>query len=230
MIKSIKKYTPYAIAIVFAFFYLRECSNRKQIVKEINDSWKYKEQMYLDNESTLIRDTTEKGEKIVTQKQLLVTKDQEKEMLLLENRSLKKIASEVKVRTITKIKKIDVSTTDTLIVYKGDTVRNAQKFFVNNKWYGINGTYFNKRVLFDSVYFNNEIVTTIGYKKDKGFKNTLKKPYPVVEVVNKNPYSSVNTVHNVIIKPRKKKWFETKAAVFGAGILGGAYLFSRTIR
>ena len=137
---------------------------------------------------------------------------------------LKRVNSEVRVKTVTKIENIFINTIDTFVVRNGDTIRNARVFWVNDKWYGVNGTVLEDGVYIDSMYFNNELVITIGYEKQKGF---LKKDVPVVDVVNKNPHSKIDEVYNVVIEPRKKRLYEKTWFQVGIGVVGGFYLNSK---
>ncbi len=100
---SLNKYMLYIIIVGLIIGLLYQCSSKKSEVKNLHTTYRFKEAMYKNNEKTLEREVDEKGRTITTQQQLIVTKDLEKEMLLLENDRLKRVTSEVKVNTITKI-------------------------------------------------------------------------------------------------------------------------------
>lgn len=227
MKELIKKYYPLALIVIFAILYLENCNRSAKEKTEIKKAWAYKSMMYENNEATLKRDTTEKGEELIMQKQLLVTEKQAHELDVIENKRLKKINSEVRVITVTKINDVFVNVTDTVIVEKGDTIREAKSFNEVNKWYGLKGYTSPKGIMFSSIYFNNELVITIGYEKKKGIKNLFKKSEPVVDVVNKSPYSRTDELYNVVIKPSKKKFYQTTGFKIGLGVASGFWLHSK---
>lgn len=218
MLNKLRQYITLILLVTIAIMWLRSCNEFESRINDLHNSYSYKESMHLNNESTLKRTINEQGDELITQKQLLLTKKEALKMAIIENSKLKNVKSEVKINTVTEIKEVFIQTTDTL---QGDSVKKI--FRANNKWYGINGHVLSNGIMFDSVYFNNEIVTTIGFKKDGFFK----RPYPVVEVVNKNPYSRIDEVYNVVIKERKKRFYETTGFKVGVGIIGGFYLKSK---
>lgn len=148
-------------------------------------------------------------------------------MALLENEELKKIKSKTKIKTVTQIKNVFVRYDSTIVVHDSlyDSTFIAKGFEIKDEWYNLKGITLKKGIYIDNISFRNELSTTIGYKKDKGLKNIFKSSYPVVEVTNSNPYSSTVAMENVVIKPKKKKFYQTKGFALGAGILGGFLLF-----
>lgn len=224
MIQKIKTYFPYIVIGIIIILWGKSCIDSEKDLERSSKNWAYKEQMYLHNESTLMRDTTAKGEELVIQKQLVVSSNEAQQMAIIENTRLKKVNSEVRVITTTRIEKVFIPIVDTFIIRNGDTIRNARIFWVNNKWYGINGTVLEDEILIDSMYFNNELVVTLGYEKQKGL---FKKDIPVVDIINKNPYSRINEVYNVTIEPRKKRFYEKTWFHLTVGALGGFYVNSK---
>ena len=207
MYQKIKPYIPYVASVLMIFLYLQQCNDNN---KERAD-WKYEKFMYKHNERTLVRDTTKKGKIITSQELLIVTKDTEKEMLLVENQRLKDIKSEVRVITKTKLKEV-------MIPYDKTDVSVGKKIFrVQDKWYGVSGKVLDSGVMIDSMSFKNELVVTIGEKKNGMFK----KRTPVVDILNKNPYSSTDEVYNVVIEPNPKKFWQKRGFQMGMSAVVG---------
>ena len=100
------KYTLITIAVIMTILYFRGCINEGKELAKNDKIWSHKEAMYQNNESTRIREINELGEEVVRQKTLNVTKDSELAEALIENKRLKKVSQEVKVKTITKIEKV----------------------------------------------------------------------------------------------------------------------------
>ena len=127
-------------------------------------------------------------------------------MNLLEIENLKKVNSQVSVVTQTIVDSV-------FIPFQSDTLKN---FGLYDKWYGLSGIVENRGVKLDSIYFNNDMRITIGYKKNGWFK----KPSPIVKIKNENPYSRVVNMQNVVID-NPTKWYEKKGFLIGVGLLGG---------
>jgi hypothetical protein len=216
------KYTPWAILAVVILASLHTCNRQS---KEISDSKKrlgYAYTMINDNGNSYKRDTTALGEELLIQKALYLNEKEAKELGLIENERLKKIKQEVKIVTRTVIQIDTIALTDTFTVVDGDTIRSKQ-FSVSDTWYGLSGKVFLNKLKIDSLYTKDEYVITTGFDK-QGF---LKKDLLTVDVVNKNPYSRVDELYNVTVPQPKKKWYQTKGAAIGAGVVGGLYLSTK---
>ena len=215
MIQNIKASVPYVLPVLMLFLYVQQCSSNKKAQKEIHNDYKLKEFMYQANERTLQRDTTRKGLIITSQEQLILTKDAEKEMLIIENKRLKNVKSEVRVLTKSEI----VSKFIPYEVVVHDTIKLKKIFRVQNEWYGVSGKVLDNGVLIDSMSFKNELVVTIGEKKNGLFKKKI----PVVDIINKNPYSSTDQVYNVVVEKNPKKFYQKRGFQIGASLLVGSY-------
>lgn len=216
----INKYLRYILVTIIFFLIIvniRSCVQHKSEVKAIAKDTRYEELMYKHNISTLEKTVNKQGEEITSQKALVLTKDQEKEALLLENKRLKRIKSEVKVITKTTVKEVFVPYEVT--VYDSASGDSAKPFIKLDKWYGISGVVLKQGVRFDSVTFKNELVVTLGNER----QGLLKKSIPTVDVTNKNPFSSTKEMYNVVIVPNKKKPYETRGAAFVAGAAAMLY-------
>jgi hypothetical protein len=213
---------------------IRSCSLKEFELEKTSTDFKLKLSA---QESEFETELNEKGEEVARQSQLLASERQLKSAAIEELENFKKVNSHTRVTTVTKIKKvyvpmetvsareIDFTGLDSTEV--GDSIKI---FRVLDEWYGVSGKVLNSGILFDSITFKNELVTTIGWQKEKGLKNLFKKPNPVVEVVNKNPYSKIVKMNNIIVEPRKKRFYETTGFKIGLGVVGGIYLSQKVLK
>ena len=219
-----KAYIPYIVIAILLLMYMSKCAKSENQLKKERDSWKYKEMMYANNRATLTHTIDSQGREITSQKALIVSKDQENEMLLIENKRLKNIRSEVKVVTDTRVDSIFVPfELNSIVTNTNDSTPPKKIFKVNNEWYGINGYVLHNGVMIDSISFKNELFVTIGEEK-QGF---MRKREVTVDIINASPYSSTSEVYNVIVKKRKKRWFETRAASFIVGGISTIFLLNK---
>jgi hypothetical protein len=200
---------------------VRECSNKSLEVERAEGQWKFKYASMVKDYTT---ETNELGEQLAYQEQLLIDEKQAKDILKMENSSLKKIASSTKVKTVTKIKEVFIPFDEVVSARElsptNEVDTTAKPFGLTTEWYSFNGKVLHNGIKLDSVSFNNKITTNIGWKKDKWYK----KKYAVVEVKSSNPHTQVTGMQNIVVAPRKKKFFETSAFKVGVGVLGGLYL------
>ncbi len=177
---------------------------------------------------------------IAQQSQTILTQKEAIALGLLKlDGQIKKAQSQVTQTQNTSIKKIEVAfvpdnfadTTIWLAKFKkGDRSKDIidslvansivvpKKFSdTTNKWYKVSGEVTKKAVDIDSFTITNQSTVTVGYKKSGflGFGRT-----PVVEVKNTNPYLSVSSVNNVVVK-ENKGFFKTTGFKIGIGVLLG---------
>jgi len=171
---------------------------------------------------------------IVTQKQLLVTKDDALAKAIAKSEQLKDLKSQVIYKTSTVIKNVYVpyiDTTKKFFVYLHDTV-NGKDFprvclplpaalEEENK-----NLYFRAHIdtiglSIDSLSIPDSVSITIGDTKD------LFKKQSVVRVVHSNPYILTNSMQNVVVDDKSVKK-QVKAAGLGflTGFCTGAVLSS----
>lgn len=154
-------------------------------------------------------------EKIAEQKQIILSQDDAIDQELLMINDFKKVKAQVKVINRTIVDSIyvpfEVKVTDTLLVEN----ESDKAFSFNDEFFGIYGTAKKNGILFDSVYFVNDLTLTIG-NQSKGF---FKKSEPIVQVKYTNPYTTTTSMNNVIIQ-NELKWYDRKMSWFliGAGI------------
>jgi hypothetical protein len=174
-----------------------------------------------DGEQIFIEKLNDKGERIAEQDQVILSQKDAIAYNLLEIDNLKKIKSQVKITTITKIDSIYIPVLDTIerIVY--DTTGMAllklpTKFGLESEWYSIFSTINKNGMLLDSLSLYNRQIITLGMKSN-GF---LKAPTPSVVVKNENPYVSINSLNNVVIK-NDTRFYDKKGFWYGFGVVTG---------
>jgi len=219
MFAKLKKYTLLICIFLLAFFIWQTLSANSKLLEYKNQVIKLK-----DGEQLFIERLNKKGEKIAEQDQVILSQKDAIAYNLLEIDNLKKIKSQVKITTITKIDSVYIPILDTLdrIVY--DTVGIAllklpTKFGLESEWYSIFSTINKNGMLLDSLSLYNRQIITIGMKSN-GF---LKSPTPSVVVKNENPYVSVNSLNNIIIK-NDTRFYDKKVFWLGVGVVGGVLI------
>jgi hypothetical protein len=225
----LKNLTIVCLACV-CFVSIKSCSNKSLEIEANEGNWKFKYAAMVDSFSV---ERNEFGEQLAYQDQLLINEKQAKDLLAMENSSLKKIASSTKTKTVTKIKEVYIpfgevvharELSDTNEIEESDlNAENYRPFGLSTEWYSLNGRVFSEGLIVDSLSIKNEITTNIGWKKDKWYK----KKYAVVEVKNTNPHTEVTGMQNVVVRPPKKKFFQTTAFKVGVGVVGGLYLSTK---
>ena len=166
------------------------------------------------------------GTKIAEQEQLILTQKQAIDNDLIRIVKLRKIKSQVNVKTITKIDSVFIpfivdSTQivhDTIFVDSSITnISLPKKFRLTTEWYSLGGKVKDRGVHLDSLRLYNDMTISTGLKSQGIFK----RPKPVVLVDYQNPYVSTRNLSNITIKD-ELKWYDRKLFWFGMGILGGA--------
>lgn len=188
------------------------CSKNAQLsaYKEQVSKLTFKEQKFVER-------IDKNNHKIAEQEQIIMTQKDAIDNDLLAINDFKRVESQTKIITHISRDSIFVPfvVTDTIEV----NVLNDRRFAFTDKYFGIFGTSKPNGILFDSVYFNNGLSLTIG-NKSRGF---FKRSEPIVQVTYDNPYSSTNSMQNVVIK-NDIKWYDKKRNWLGMGIGVGAFL------
>jgi hypothetical protein len=201
--------------------------------------------MYENKVNEFTTKVNEYGHQLATQDQMIVERDKDLEKQLLRNSELSKLNEQIKYQAETKIKNIVAnygsgSNNETVkiihdtIIKDGDTsviaaVPIGTKFAARDtgNWYSLGGSLEKEGVKFDSINFRSDVEVNIGLVKQPGYKGwLLGRKDPKVEIVNKNPYSSVVNMRNIKLED-PKRWWESGWIKFGAGfLLGGAFVMS----
>lgn len=219
MLSKLKKHALLICIFLLTFFVWQTFSANTKLKEYKNQVIKLK-----DGEQLFIQKLNEKGEKIAEQDQIILTQKDAIAHNLLEINNLKKIKSQVKIKTITKIDSVYIPVIDTVerIVY--DTTGLAllklpTKFGLESEWYSIFSTINKNGMLLDSLSMYNRQVITIGMKSNGIFKS----PTPSVVVKNENPYVNVNSLNNVVIK-NDTRFYDKKGFWFGVGVGTGVLI------
>ena len=149
MFSKLKKHALLICIFMLCFFIWQTFSANSRLQDYKNQVIKLK-----DGEQLFIEKLNEKGEKIAEQDQIILTQKDAIAHNLLEISNLKKIKSQVKIQTITKIDSIYIPVIDTVdrIVY--DTTGLAllklpTKFGLESEWYSIFSTINKNGMLLD---------------------------------------------------------------------------------
>jgi len=166
------------------------------------------------------------GTKIAEQEQLILTQKQAIDNDLIRIVELRKVKSQVNVKTITKIDSVFIPfiVDSTQIVHDTIFVDSSianiplpKKFRLKNDWYSLGGKVKDKGVHLDSLRVYNDLTISTGLKSQGFFKRAK----PIVLVDYQNPYVSTRNLSNITIKD-ELKFYDRKLFWFGMGILGGA--------
>ena len=216
MLSKVKKHALLICIFLLLFFIWQSFSATTKLNEYKNQVIKLK-----DGEQLFIEKLSKNGEKLAEQDQIILTQKDAIAHNLLEISNLKKIKSQVKIQTITKIDSIYIPVIDTVdrIVY--DTTGLAllklpTKFGLESEWYSIFSTINKNGMLLDSLSLYNRQIITIGMKSNGIFKS----PTPTVIVKNENPYVSINSMKNVVIK-NDTRFYDKKMFWLGVGFVSG---------
>lgn len=154
------------------------------------------------------------GKKIVQQDQLILSQKDAIRNNLLALDGMKKVQSQVRIKSIFKVDSIFVPYTDTFIIEK--TNYSSFGFALNNDKYSIVGKTKENGILLDSISFNNNLNVTIG-NKSQGFFRASK---PIVQIEYENPYVNTKSVQNIVVK-NDIKWWDRKGTYLTLGLVGG---------
>lgn len=145
---------------------------------------------------------------------------------------MKKVQSQVKTKTITKVEQVfigyagqldsngnEIIEKDTIVLNDTNAIKVPKRFAIDTKFYDISGQVLKTGVLLDSISFPNETIVTIGQSK----KNLFAKKESVVHIKNTNPFLKMQSMENVIIK-EKTPFYKSATFLVGIGILGGLFI------
>ena len=126
---------------------------------------------FKDGEQVFVKKLNEKGEKIAEQDQIILSQNDAIAFNLLQIEDLKKIKSQVTIRTITKIDSVYVPIIDTVerIMFDGDGIaflKLPTKFGIEDEWYSLYSTLNSKGMWIDSLSLYNRQIVTLGLKSN----------------------------------------------------------------
>jgi hypothetical protein len=170
---------------------------------------------------------------IATQSQTLLSqKEAERLKILVLEDKMKKVQSQVTTKTTTGLSDVVVGwagviddTTnsiiehDTLVVTDTNCLKIPKRFEVKEKFYQISGEVIRQGIKFDSISFPNETIVTVGERK----QNLFSKKESVVQIKNTNPYVKMQSMNNIVIKP-KKPFYEHPIFLISVGVIGAKIL------
>ena len=166
---------------------------------------------------------------IATQSQTLLSqKEAERLKILVLEDKMKKVQSQVTTKTTTGFSDVvvgwagiidDTTNTiiehDTLVIADTNCLKIPKRFEVREKFYQISGEVIRQGIKFDSISFPNETIVTVGERK----QNLFSKKESVVQIKNTNPFVKMQSMNNIVIKP-KKPFYEHPIFLISVGIIG----------
>jgi hypothetical protein len=188
----------------------RRANNYQDIISNVN----------LENQEFKSK-SLKNGEKLYEQEQIILSQKEAIKNGLLELENLKKIESQVKIVTVTKIDTVLISHIDTVIrkIDGSDYLKLPQNYNFGNDFFNFDANIDVNGLFVNNINIYNETKINVGYKRD-GFLKPLE---PIVEIKNTNPYMNLTMMNNVVIED-KKGLFEDKKAWLGVGVLIGLIL------
>ena len=214
--EKLKNKIIFVCLILLAIFIWTSWTTASRLQEYKNEVVKFK-----DGEQVFTEQINQQGELIAEQTQVILTQKDAIAHNLLEIDNLKKVKSQVKIRTVTKIDSVFVPIIDTIerVIYDTSGVamlRLPTSFGLDTEWYSINTTVEKRGLLIDSLKINNRQLITLGLKSNGLFKS----PTPTVIIKNENPYVSVSSLNNVVIK-NDSRFYDKKGFWLGVGFIGG---------
>ena len=213
------------IALLILLLCISGCSAWKNYSQLKNYKEQVKKLTLNEQEFELLRDNN--GKLIAQQQQIIFTHKQAIDHGLIAYVKLKKLKSQVRIRTVTELDSIFVPFVKDSLITLHDTVfvdttiylstiKVPQKFSLIDDYYTIAGKVKKDGLIVDSLKIFNQTNINIGLKSQGIFK----KPLPVVMVEHTNPYVKTRGLGNIIIKD-EKKFYDRKLFWLGVGLVGG---------
>ena len=162
------------------------------------------------------------GDKINSQSQIILTQKQAIDNGLIEIDGLKRIKSKVSVVTSTKIDTVFIPYNRVVVDSSSSSPIQYRNYFDYQEpkgWYSISGYSSDFGVGIDSLSIKNDFSIYIADKK-LGF---FKKANPEVLLINRNPYTEIIQMKNVIITVNQS-FYNKNSFWAGVGFVGGFLL------
>tara|TARA_R110000764_G_scaffold214212_1_gene300694 strand:+ start:198 stop:893 length:696 start_codon:yes stop_codon:yes gene_type:complete len=162
------------------------------------------------------------GDRIYSQNQIILTQKQAIQNSLIEIKSLKSIKSKVSVITRTIIDTLFVPYNRVVVDSSSSGAKQIRNYFDYKEpkgWYSISGYSSDFGVGIDSLSIKNDFSIYIADKK-LGF---FKKANPEVLLINRNPYTEIIQMKNVIITVNQS-FYNKNSFWAGVGFVGGFLL------
>ena len=213
------------IAILILLLCISGCSAWKNYSQLKNYKEQVKKLTLNEQGFELLRDNN--GKLIAQQQQIILTHKQAIDNGLIAYVKLRRLKSQVRIRTVTELDSIFVPFVKDSLITVHDTVfvdttthlstiKVPKRFSLIEDYYTIAGKVKKDGLIVDSLKIFNQTNINIGLKSQGIFK----KPLPVVMVEHTNPYMKTRGLGNIIIKD-EKKFYDRKLFWLGVGLVGG---------
>ncbi len=168
-------------------------------------------------EGNLDKERNDKGQVVAEKQSLMMTVKELKESGLLKDNKIKRLKNVIakSVFNIVTTDTVKTALVDSIL----DTLVIGRKFKWNDDFLYMNGFISGDSLVIGYKDYNSFDVTYL-WKRKRLF--APKKAY--VKIVPMNPKTDVTGLQNIIVRPEKKKFWQTKGFAFGVGALGGYIL------
>jgi len=207
------KYITYLLIMVVVFLSFTLIGNSKDANRFKSQMYKYK----LENKE-FKEDIDEKGDKILSQEQVILTQKEAIRTGLVELDNFKKLSNQIKIVTDIKIDTIVITNHDTLVTYVNgfNYLKLPVHYAYNSEFLNLDVDISVDHLSLNSINILNESKISLGYKKQGLFKPLI----PVIEITNSNPYIKTNSIQNITIV-EERRLIDDKKFLIGIGMLFG---------
>ena len=152
-------------------------------------------------------EVNEKDSTLAYQKQIILDKNSEIAKLADTIQGLKNQTQRVRVVTRTVIKHDTISIEKNNII-EIDSINYLElpfSFSQASKWYSYSFTLRDHKVFLDSLILKSDLEVVFGEEDHGAIRNIFKENSPIVTIINKNPYSSLEDVKNYKFEDFRRK-------------------------
>jgi len=205
------KFIPYAIIIILLaiIFFMQKCDKQK-LLNNLTEIVSYKDsaKTYKDKYGFAI--SYNQSLILANKEALTVISLKEKQLYDLQ-KQFKNVKSANNIKWKVELIHDTIRFTDTIPC-------EFEQFYLtdSNKFYNVKAYIAPSFFMIDTLYFLNEQSIFIGTKNFGFFRPAEHR----IEIKNSNPYVITTNINSYTVK-NKPKWYETKAFIFGAGIVSG---------
>lgn len=200
---TIKEIVFIIVILILCYLQFKSC----KVEREYREFTQLTELKFKENNAKLFD-----AEKRIYRGDIIITENNKYIQQLLDTIDhIKKIKSITKVVVETKIDSIlvpfEVEVPVHIMPDGSKWLEVPLRFSKVDDWYSISGSVQTHGIVFDSLTYKNDFSITTG-TEDHGnwLKNTFKRNNTVVQIKDNNPYSFTKTLHQTVIKSKKRRF------------------------
>jgi len=236
---KIKKTWLYTALVIIAALFLISQYNKSILKADLKTT----EHLFADSLFKLEVKLTKANKKIYTQNEVIATQEQAIKSGLvkideLEDLNIKRLKAKIKLVEELKLMEKKILMVEPKIIYidsgsifdPGPYVKIPVEFYDSTEWSIIDGQVIEEGVEFDQITMYSKPSIYIGKTKEKGLKNLFKRAKDEVVYSNENPYVRLNSMQNITIQKKPKKWYQTNLFKYTLGGAAGAFIYSKSCK